>query len=300
MELCLGTVQFGMRYGIAGQKQPSETDSIAMLDYATQNQVKYIDTANAYGTAEEIIGRFIRKKTIGRDNIFIISKSKPNILDDVPEEKYYDILKDNLLLSLKNIGVDYLDSYLLHSTRYVYNEAILTALGQLAEDGYIKQYGVSVYEVKEADYALMNKKIKHIQLPYSVFDQRMRTEGFLGRAYGSGVLIHSRSAFLQGLILMDEEQIPDYLSKAKPIVKKIKEISARYNITRTELAIGVVRAEKSINHLVFGVDNILQLKENIELFHKEKFDRDMVEDVLGEFQNICTDIVMPSLWGKSK
>ena len=54
MQLCLGTVQFGMDYGIIGQKKPSVEDSVVCLDYATQNGISAIDTATAYGTAEEV------------------------------------------------------------------------------------------------------------------------------------------------------------------------------------------------------------------------------------------------------
>ena len=51
MQLCLGTVQFGMDYGIRNQKQPTLEQAVEMLDYATQNGINHIDTANAYGTA---------------------------------------------------------------------------------------------------------------------------------------------------------------------------------------------------------------------------------------------------------
>ena len=52
-DLCLGTVQFGMKYGINNrQGQPSMNDSVEMIKYAVDNGVKYIDTARAYGDAE--------------------------------------------------------------------------------------------------------------------------------------------------------------------------------------------------------------------------------------------------------
>ena len=66
MELCLGTVQLGMDYGIAGQKRPSVKDSLKILDYATQNEIKTIDTANSYGTAEDVVGEFLKASSIRR------------------------------------------------------------------------------------------------------------------------------------------------------------------------------------------------------------------------------------------
>lgn len=64
MQLCLGTVQFGMNYGICGQKQPSVEAACEMLDYAVHNGISHIDTAKQYGTAEDVVGIFLRKKQL--------------------------------------------------------------------------------------------------------------------------------------------------------------------------------------------------------------------------------------------
>ena len=56
MNLRLGTVQFGLDYGINNQKKPSIADAVTMLDYAAQNGITRFDTAFAYGTAESVVG----------------------------------------------------------------------------------------------------------------------------------------------------------------------------------------------------------------------------------------------------
>ena len=71
MNLCLGTVQFGMDYGIFNQKKQESTYCINCLDYATQNGIEAIDTAKAYGIAEEIVGEFLAKRTISREKLFL-------------------------------------------------------------------------------------------------------------------------------------------------------------------------------------------------------------------------------------
>ena len=98
MELCLGTVQFGMDYGISGQKQPSVEQAVEMLDYAVQNGINTIDTANAYGTAENVVGAFLRRQTVPRESLWIISKFRPHLLDDVKENAYYAVMKENLTI----------------------------------------------------------------------------------------------------------------------------------------------------------------------------------------------------------
>lgn len=297
MELCLGTVQFGMDYGISGQKQPSVEQAVEMLDYAVQNGIHTIDTANAYGTAEDVVGTFLRKKTVLRECLWIISKFRPNLLDDIKEAEYYAVMKENLLNTLDRLGTDYLDTYLLHSARYVYHDAIIDALNRLKKEGYARKVGVSVYEVDEAQKCIERENIDFMQLPYSVFDQRMKVGGIfnLAKKQGNTTQIHSRSAFIQGLILMEENEVPDFLAKARPIVRKISEMCRKYEISRISLAMNYVKQEESISHMVFGVDNIEQLKENIEIF-QEDIDRNVIREISREFSDIEADIVMPSLW----
>lgn len=297
MELCLGTVQFGMNYGIKRQKQPTVSDAITMLDYATQNGITNIDTANAYGTAEDVVGEFLKKCTVKREKLFIISKCHPNILDDCADEQYYSIIKDNLLNSLSRLHTDYLDSYLMHSSRYVYNDAIIEALNKLRKEGYVRKAGVSVYEVEEAKECIERPNVDFMQLPYSIFDQRMLKGKIFDLAANYKIQIHSRSAFIQGLILMNEDEVPPYLDRAKPILEKIDQLCVQHNISRIALAMSFVKCQEMISHLVFGVDNIGQLKEDIELFHR-MIPRDIVEEISKEFADLETDIVMPSLWKK--
>jgi len=297
VELCLGTVQFGMNYGIKGQKQPSVEQAVEMLDYATQNGISTIDTANAYGTAEDVVGTFLAKKTIARDKLFIISKFRPNLLDGVATDDYYRIMRENLENTLSRLGTDYLDSYLLHSARYVFSDEIISTLNRMKQDGLVKRVGVSVYEPEEAKKCIERPNVEFMQLPYSIFDQRMEKAGVFKEAERDNIQIHSRSAFIQGLILMGEEEVPSFLAKAKPIVNKISLLCQRHGLSRIALAMNYVKQQSRISHLVFGVDSIEQLKEDIRIF-QDDIPADTIDDIAKEFRDIEADIVMPSLWKK--
>ena len=295
MKFALGTVQFGMDYGIRGQKRPSIDDAIKMLDHATQNGITNIDTANAYGTAEDVIGEFLGLHTIRRDMLTIISKCRPNILDRCPEERYYTVVRENLLDTLSRLHTDHLDVYLYHSSRYVYEDGMIDALEQLKKEGYVKKIGVSVYGSDEAKKCIERTNVDLMQLPYSIFDQRMLHEGVFDLARGRDIQIHSRSAFIQGLILMREDEVPPFLHGARPILRKIDVICQQYGISRIELAMGFVACQDAISHLVFGVDDIEQLKEDIRL-SAHPLPREMVTEIAKGFMDLQTDIVMPSLW----
>ncbi len=296
MKLCLGTVQFGLDYGIREQKKPSLDDAIKILDYAVHNGIDNIDTAFAYGNAEDVVGEFLNKKTISRDKLFIISKFKPNELDDVKPEDYKKIISENLEKQLKRLHTDYLDSYMFHSSRYAFDEEKLKAMYEVKQEGKIRHCGVSVYYPEEAKICIESPYVDFIQLPSSIFDQRMKKEGIFDFALQNGsTQIHSRSAFIQGLILMNEDEIPPFLEKAKPIIRKIDVLCREYNLSKIELALLYVKQFEAISHLVFGVDNLEQLKENITFFKKDLSDS-ILQEISNNFREIDASIFMPSLW----
>ena len=233
MELCLGTVQFGMDYGIRNQKKPSLEKATEMLDYAMHNGINNIDTAAAYGCAEDVVGEFLKKKSIKRENLFVVSKFTPNMLDNIKEQDYTKVIKEHLEKSLKRLNTDYLDAYMFHSSRYAFNPLMLEALYEVKKEGKIKHCGVSVYYPDEAKICIESDKVDFMQLPSSIFDQRMRKEGIFDLALKNKTTqIHSRSAFIQGLILMNENEIPSFLEyngETRKIIKKIDGLCKKYS-----------------------------------------------------------------------
>lgn len=295
MELCLGTVQLGMDYGIRGKKKPPLDESLGIIDFALHNGIETVDTANAYGEAEYVVGTYLSGNPGVRKGIRLISKFRPNLLDDIPAEKYYPVMKENLHESLRTLHTDYLDGYLLHSARYVFHDEIIAALRRLKDDGYVRNIGVSVYEAEEAKAGIQRGDLDFLQLPYSALDQRMRHCGVFKMAGEKGFPLHSRSAFIQGLVLMDETEVPAFLERAKPLVKKMSRLCDEAGLSRVQLAMGYVKRQTAISHLVFGVRNIAQLKENIEAFSYDLPD-DIADELKREFGSVEADIVMPSLW----
>ena len=297
MELCLGTVQFGMDYGVFNQPKKDMEYCISCLDYATQNGICAIDTATAYGTAEEVTGQFIRRKTISRDKLWISTKFLPNILDEYPSEDYEKVIEENLKKSLTVLGLEYVDAYFLHSSRYAYRPDILNALSRVQEKGLAINVGVSVYDPEEAMACFKSDCVDYIQAPYSVFDHRMRDAGVFAAENRGTCKIDTRTAFIKGLIKLQEEQVPDHLAKAKPILRKLDDFAKKTGYSRIELALGYIKREQSINHLVFGIRDLEQLKEDILAFEKE-VSEDTLELLDKEFSGIAADLVVPSLWKK--
>jgi len=288
MELCLGTAQFGMNYGIQGGKKIAYTEAFEILDYALKNGITTLDTASGYGNAETIIGDYIADKT---DGFKIISKLPFELFKNLTETDYLEKAISSLEESLELLKSYKLHGLLLHNTAYLYDENAMNALLFLKEAGYTDSIGVSVYDPKDAFYAL-ELGLDLIQIPANLFDRRF--DPFLESA-ASKMKVYVRSVFLQGLLLMDPDEVTNKLPIASEYVKSFDQISKDSGFTRRELALAYIKRKKGISSLVFGVDSLLQLQENIAAFHKQVPDQ-IIDEISTQFVNINEDIISPLKW----
>ncbi|SFR58649.1 aldo/keto reductase [Anaeromicropila populeti] len=296
-ELCLGTVQFGMKYGIHNQNgQPSEEECFEMLDLAYESGIRKFDTAFAYGTAEDVLGKFIEKRKLS-GKLDVISKLKPNILDG-NEQDVVKLVTEEAKQSIERLKVDKLDGYLLHTPAYIYNTQILEGLKECKKRGLVTNIGISIYEIEDGVAAVNTGIIDYIQLPYSILDQRGMKEKFLSYAKENNVTIFARSGFLQGLIMMEEETIPEYLNSSKTYLKKFDDILKKYNVEKVNGLIHFVLDNEYVDYFVFGVDTKQQLLEDLECAVKKTVPKEFIEETREAFQNIEKSIIFPSLWAK--
>lgn len=298
-ELCLGTVQFGMKYGINNQigRQPTKEESFEMLDYALANGIDTIDTAAAYGEAEEILGLYFKSRGKGK-NVKVISKLRPNVLEEriSVEKTVVQECKD----SLNRLSVERLDGYLLHTPEYIYKEEIIEALVKLRQEGYVKNIGVSIYDLKEGYAAIDTGVVDYIQLPYSMLDQRGIKKKFIPAAKKAGIKIFTRSAFLQGLFMMEHGSIPEHLQIAVPYLETIEQIIKQYEVDKTSAILQFVKYEKDIDYLVFGVEKKEQLEEDIRKADQNNVPEECIQQLKKEINNVTQSIIFPSLWSNGK
>ncbi len=297
MELCLGTVQFGMDYGVFNTPKKDPEYCISCLDYATQNGINAIDTATAYGDAERIVGEFLSRKTVNREKLYISTKHLPNILDDCKKEDYVDVIRSNLQKSLATLNTDYVDAYYFHSSRYAFDPELLEAIKVMQQEGLAKKVGVSVYYPDEAMACFADSNINCIQAPYSIFDHRMKESGVFKTGKDCGFNIDVRTVFVKGLIRLRDDEIPENLIKAKPILSELDKFCEQTGFSRIDLAMGYVKREKAVDHLVFGVRDLEQLKYDINSFQKD-IDDSIFDEIDTKFSGISADLIIPSLWVK--
>lgn len=287
-KLSLGTVQFGLEYGIANKDgKPDDKKVFEIINYLHFNGVNSFDTATSYGDSEEKIGKVFK----GLDNIFITSK--------ISSEAFLSDAKSEVQNSLKKLNIEYLFGLLLHDTRILnnWNKNCENIVEQLLENNLIKNFGVSIYRSEEFHKAIDNKYIRFVQIPFNIFDQRALKEEWFEKAEKTNKLIFIRSIFLQGLLLIDRKDIPQKLKKAQNYLIRFEEIALKLNMTKNELALNFVDSVSKNSILLFGCDSLAQAKENLQNYNKLKsLSRKQIEEIIKEFGNISEDIYLPTRW----
>ena len=251
-KLALGTVQFGMNYGINNSMGvPEDKDVSSILDYAHKNGINILDTAITYGNSEERLGK------LSKNNFQIISKFSGiyNFSD----------LKNELLKSLSHLRIKKLYGFMFHNANdLIENPSMWDFLEKLKSLKKIKKIGFSIYDEKELNEVLNSGFIPDIvQLPYSILDRRL--ENSIIKLKNHNVEIHVRSVFLQGLYFKKINSIPKKLKPLKPYLEKLHEICYTNNISISSLALNFVKQNKNIDKIVIGSDSVAQLKENISV-----------------------------------
>lgn len=206
--LALGTVQFGLDYGIAnttGRVPLAEVSEI--LSCARHAGLDTLDTAVAYGHSEETLGQL----GVGSWKVVTKLPAMPEGIDDVRAR-----VKREVTGSLRRLRLDRLHGLLLHKPSVLLGPAgpaLLSTLKELQADGLVKMIGVSVYDPEELEQLYEPGRYDIVQAPINILDRRMVDTGWTQRLADEGVEIHSRSTFLQGLLLMDDRQRPSRFSR---------------------------------------------------------------------------------------
>ena len=199
--------------------------------------------------------------------------------------------------SLQRLTLKSLDGYLLHTPEYMYSEEVVEGLRRAKDAGLVKHFGVSIYEVADALHAL-DIGMSYIQVPYNVLDQRLSTTDFFSRAKAQGATVFARSPFLQGLLVMEPAHIPERLSHARPYVEQFQAIASKAGLTPAAAALRFSLARSKAERIVFGVETLAQLKENVAAVIAAE-DESWMADIEHSFRAAEATIVNPSLWSKA-
>jgi aryl-alcohol dehydrogenase-like predicted oxidoreductase len=249
-KICIGTVQFGQDYGIANKSgKVKKSEAFKIINSARKNNINFLDTAVTYGESEKLLG------DIGVSNFNVVTK-----LPSYPNNCYDPIswIRGHVKKSLKNMKLKSLYGLLLHRSDDFLRDSSLKikeGLMQLKFEGLVKKIGVSIYHPNELKKIEKIIKPDLVQAPINLIDQRLVTSGWLQKLHDEGVEVHSRSSFLQGLLLMPRNQIPSKFNRWSKIWDCWEQTQKKHNMSALQLCLSYSLSLSRINKVIIGLDN---------------------------------------------
>jgi aryl-alcohol dehydrogenase-like predicted oxidoreductase len=277
-KIALGTVQFGMDYGINntdGQIHLGEARKVLKL--ARESGINILDTAYEYGNSEEVLGK------IGVDDCQIITKtsSLENGIGQVINDFYQ---------SLERLNINKVAGLLIHNFHDIqhpqFND-LFKQLKDLKRQGIIQKIGFSTYTPNQVDFLLDNFDFDLVQLPFNVFDNRLVQGGQLRNLKECGVEIHARSIFLQG-VLLNFKNLSNYFIIWKEQFMQYQTMAKEDGLSLLEYALNFALNTTEIDKVLVGVDSEKQLREIIQSVKRSS---DLAPYPINE-----VELLDPSVW----
>lgn len=255
--LGLGTVQWGLDYGVANQSgRPSDEVVKGILARAKQAGANLLDTAAAYGEAEDVIGR-LREA----DAFPVVTKTLPFDQKSSGDSDRVERVVKGVRHSLSRLRRESVDGLLVHHCDELFGahgQMLWERLSELKMEGCVQRLGVSVYSPDQLTRLLDLFPLDLVQLPFNVFDQRFLTAGLFDRLKRTGVEVHIRSAFLQGVLLMPEGQLPSFLAGLAPIHEHWRRETVALGMSIVGGALGFCLQHPAVSRVIVGCDTIEQ------------------------------------------
>lgn len=270
-KLILGTVQFGLPYGINNSNGKPEFNEVQkILNTCIHHKIYSLDTAEGYGDSQDVIGKFQ-----------VNSNFKFNIITKFSEKEYtlYESNFDQLIKSdIKRLNCETLYGYMFHNIDdYRKHKSEIPQLLSLKEKGLISKIGVSVYTNEEAIEVSRDKNIELVQLPFNLLDNESKRGDALKALKEVNIETHVRSVFLQGLFFKETKSVGEKLGPIVTYLEKIKEIAVKEKVGVQDLALQYALSKKYIDKVLVGVDNELQLLINISSLNSNVSENSFVE-----------------------
>lgn len=243
----LGTVQFGIPYGISNKRGlTSENDVSKILKYCKDIGIDVFDTASAYGKSEKVLGNndLLGFKIVSK---FLLQNSAKSITQQIRD-------------SLDNLKIPALYGYMAHRPLELVNKPELwDEMIKLKSQGLVEKIGFSFNEKFEIENILKRGLIPDvIQVPYNYLDNRF--EPYMKELKSNGCEIHTRSAFLQGLFFCELKDLNTFFAEVKPIIQRLQQ----FGNSLPGLLLKYCTDKPFIDKVIIGVNTLSQLKMNLK------------------------------------
>jgi myo-inositol catabolism protein IolS len=282
-KVALGTWQFG---GSPGWGDFDINEGKKIIDLCWQNGVNLIDTAEAYGESEEIVGRLLKGR---RKDFNIATKLTAKVEGQCFN---YKTVKHHIEKSLKKLQTDYIDLYQIHwpKIKNLWHgkamekkdyEDILDSMKRLQKEGLTRYAGVSnfrAHHLKEFTEEAFDLIVSD-QVPYSVLWRCYDIDGTAKFCKENNISLLAYSPLAQGLLtgrFGKEKDIKEKVrqvntlfnepiySKALEVVEEIKKIASEIGVTPSQVVLKWAIEKGVITSLLVGARKLRHFEENVK------------------------------------
>lgn len=287
-KLILGTVQFGLNYGIANSEGKPDLSKVrSILRRAADHGIRVLDTAAAYGDSETVIGTLLGEDPALKRHFQVVSKISP-LPKDASDEQQRAFIENSVDASLRRLGLDSLYGILFHREE---DAPRLPVLKELKARGKVLHCGFSADAFLPDDIA----DAEMIQVPGNVLDRRFIP--FRGKKPAK---LFVRSVYLQGLLMMPEEKIPSELAGVIPYRRKLAALAEKNGMSPAELYMRYLLSFPEIDGVLTGVDNPDQLDINVRMAAGGPLEETLHREILDLIPELPELWIHPKLWPKKK
>jgi aryl-alcohol dehydrogenase-like predicted oxidoreductase len=264
--ITLGAWQYGCaRYW----GEVEEKNIYEVIAKSIDSGINTIDTAIGYDDSEIIVGKAIKNF---REKVIIVSKGGADPLK-IPQR---------VDLSLKRMGLDYIDLYLVHYPDVdIPIEDTIDAMARIRDEGKVRYIGVSNFSAEQLSRAISVADITCCESAYNLMWREIEDRGILDFCYKNNIGILTYSSLGQGLFtgkIRSVDDIPkregdirqitlffkgEAFENSLKIVKILDELAKKYNKTPAQVAINWVTSQKGITSAIVGIENSKQLADNL-------------------------------------
>lgn len=288
-QLVLGTVQFGLDYGITNTAGEISDDAVVeMIQFAQSNGIHIFDTAADYGNSQQRLGQLA---PVDSHPGYVTKFSLPT---DGSEPTTANIFQNSMdLLQVERLyGVLFHKLSDLSDPRF---DSTLNILRSARDRGLVSRIGVSIYNLDELKLALsVFPDLDLLQLPANILDLNLLESDEVLRLKENGVEVHVRSVFLQGLLLADPHKLASFFEPLKPSLIQLNKVASNSEKSVLELVLSKIRRHYSVDAVIVGATSALELEEITRGWNSGSDFEDF------ELPSVSQEILDPRKWPKMR
>jgi aryl-alcohol dehydrogenase-like predicted oxidoreductase/RimJ/RimL family protein N-acetyltransferase len=283
-KLVLGTAQLNSNYGISNKIGKIRIEDLRKIkNLAIQKGMVTVETAQAYGQSEKILGK--------------VNFSKFNLISKIPKininTNFDNSINKLVNKSLKKLKIKKIYAFLFHNPNDLLSKngkKIFHALNRLKKKGIIKNIGIAVYDVNELEAISQKFKFDIVSIPFNLLDRRFEKSRIVKKLKEKNVKFLARSIFLQGLLLMKNNNLPKFFERWKKIFIKFENFTQKNKISKLKSCLSFALNSKIIDKVIVGVDDFNQFKQLISFCSNYR------KISLPNFGKIDYKLINPTQW----